>query len=872
MGTEGPPPVGRDPQRWSADVALSDGGTVHVRPVRPDDAPLVREFHSRQSPESIYYRYFTARPELSDRELEHLTVVDYRDRLAFVALLGDDLVGIARYDRWPGRNEAEVAFFVDDGHQRRGIGILLLEYLAAAGREQGFERFTAQVLPTNRKMISVFQQVGFEVTSKFEDGVIEVSLGIEPTEEARERIEARARASEARSVARLLAPASVAVIGSGRTEGTFGHEVVRQLVAHEFQGPVYPVHREATHVAGLPAFASVLDIPDQVGLAVIAVPADQVPSVVDDCARRRVQALAVVSAGFSDQGDTGRAVEKELVRTAHRNGMRLLGPHSLGLVNTDPEISLHAIPVPGGPPAGPIGFLTQSGTLGVAVLDRFADDGLGISSFVSVGNKADVSANDLLRYWETDERTHVVAMYVESLGNPRTFSRVARQVSQSKPVVVLRAASRVLATDELLTSTVLEQAGVIEAHTLEHLLDVVRLLVTSPLPQGDRVAVVTSSGTPAALAAEACLRNGLTLAGPPERLTHEAGPAEYEAAVQRRLPDPDVDSVLVVLAPPAVGGQGRPGRPLPDLAGITSASTGAKPVVVAFLAAPDHVRQVAGMGVPAFGEPDDAARALAAATRYARFLAEPRGDRPVLEDVDPEAATEVVTEVLGREQAGPLGPDRAQRLLSAFGIEPVHRRLAFSVGDAVEAAGLLGYPVALKATGLERLRQTESGGVALDLPDGEAVAGAYERMVGLLGEAMHPAVVQKMLPGGVDVVVRLRQDPTSGSVVACGLGGAVTGVVPEPQRALPLTDADATRLVASSAVAALLAELDPTGAATARVEDVVLRLAALGEALPEVAEVVLNPVIVSATGIGVADAAVRVAPYGPDGLPEVRRL
>jgi len=285
-----------DPQRWSADVLLNDGGTVHVRPVRPEDGPLVAAFHARQSPESIYYRYFTARPQLSERELEHLTVVDGRDRLAFVALLGDDLVGIARYDRWPGRNEAEVAFFVDDAHHRRGIGILLLEYLAAAGREQGFERFTAQVLPTNRKMISVFQEVGFEVTSRFEDGVIEVSLGLAATEAARERIDARARRSEARSVQRLLAPTSVVVVGAGRNPGTFGHEVLRQILAHDFQGVVHPVNRDATHVAGLPAYASVLDVPEEIGLAIIAVPADEVAEVVDQCGRRRVQALIIGSA------------------------------------------------------------------------------------------------------------------------------------------------------------------------------------------------------------------------------------------------------------------------------------------------------------------------------------------------------------------------------------------------------------------------------------------------------------------------------------------------------------------------------------------------------------------------------------------------
>jgi acyl-CoA synthetase (NDP forming)/GNAT superfamily N-acetyltransferase len=861
-----------DVARWSADVVLSDGGTVHVRPVQPEDAPLVAAFHARQSPESIYYRYFTARPVLTDKELEHLVVVDGRDRLAFVALLGDDLVGIARYDRWSGRNDAEVAFFVDDANQRRGIGILLLEYLAAAGRERGFDRFTAQVLPTNRKMISVFQEVGFEVTSRFEDGVIEVTLGLDPTETARERIDDRARRSEARSVARLLAPTSVAVVGASRTPGTFGHEVLRQLLAHEFQGVIHPVNRDAEVVAGLPAHRSILDVPDEIGLVIIAVPADEVAEVVRQCGRRRVQSLVVGSAGFSDVGDGGLDAERELVHLAHRNGMRLVGPYSLGLINTDPEVSLHTIPVPGGPVAGTVGFLTQSGTLGVAVLDRLTAEGIGISSFVSVGNKADVSANDLLQHWEQDPRTDVVVLYVESLGNPRTFSRVARRVSRDKPVVVLRAPTVVRPAGELMAETVLEQAGCIVVDTLEHLLDVTRLLVSAPRPRGDRVAIVTSSGTPAGLAAEACRRNGLSLAGPPVRLSHDAGPGDYEQAVAAGLADHEVDSVLVVLAPPAVGGRDRPGRPLPDLTGVLGAATVEKPVCVAFLAAPDDAVQAAGLGVPAFPEPDAAARALASVVGYAEFLAQPFGSVPVFDDVDPQAAAEVVAEALGRGEPGRLGPDRTQRLLAGFGLAPRSRRLAFSRDDAVEAGERLGYPVALKATGLTRLRPSESGGVSLDIADGAALAAAYDRMSALLGEAMVPATVQRMLTPGVDAVVRLRQDPGAGSVVSCGLGGAAAGVVAEPMRALPVSDADAARLVAHSSVAGLLADLDPTGAACRHLEDVVVRLAALGEAVPEVADVVLNPVIVSAGGAAVADATVDVAPYLPPAPPEVRRL
>lgn len=885
----------RDLERWTGDVVLSDGGTVHVRAVRPDDAPLVAAFHARQSPESIYYRYFTARPTLTDRELEHLTVVDHRDRVAFVALLGDDLVGIARYDRFPGRNEAEVAFFVDDAHQRRGIGVLLLEYLAAAGREQGFERFTAQVLPSNRRMLSVFQAAGFETSSRFDEGVVEIILDLEPTDEARERMAARARRSEVASVSRLLAPTSVAVVGAGRRPGTFGHELVEQIRAHGYRGPLFAVNPHAAEVgevgevAGVAAHASVLDVPDQIGLAIVAVPAPEVLEVVQQCARRQVQSLVVVSAGFADAGAEGARAEAELVRLARRHGMRLLGPHSLGVVNTDPAVALHAVPTPAGPEPGPVAFLTQSGTLGVAVLDRLAEEGLGLSSFVSLGNKADVSANDLLRWWEQDERTEVVLVYLESLGNPRTFSRVARRLSRTKPVVALRA-SAADGEAEALAATTLDQAGVIAVDRIGSVLDVARLLVGSPRPPGRRVRVITSSGTPAALAADACVGEGLDLAGPPTRLTHRAGPDDYRHAVASALAEPDVDAVLVVLAPPALGGDHRPGRPLPALGDLAEAA--GKPVLLTRLGGPaasapggpersgpageapeGAAAAGAAVGVPTYAEPADAARALAAVVRYQEFLERDPGRRLAVADVDLEAAADVVAQVLGREPDGGLvGPDRTQRLLAAFGIAPASRRLAFSADDAVEAAERLGFPVALKATGLARLRQSEAGGVALDLQDAAAVRAAHQRMTDRLGAAMRPAVVQRMLPAGVDVAVRLHQDPTGGSVVACGLGGAARGAAPEPRRALPVTDVDAARLVAASAVGPLLADLDPTGRATANLENLVLRLALLGEACPEAAEVVLNPVIVSPEQAGVADATVEVAPYGPAPGPEVRRL
>jgi succinyl-CoA synthetase alpha subunit/RimJ/RimL family protein N-acetyltransferase len=393
---------------WEADVATTDGGSVHVRPIQPDDGPRIVAFHARQSSESIYLRYFSARPRLSAAEVRHFTNVDGRDRVAFVALLDDELIGVGRYDRYKASDEAEIAFFIDDAHHGRGLATILLEYLAAAGRANGIAAFTATVLPANRKMLAVFKQVGFEPATRFADGVIEVRFDIAPTDASAAAVEARALRAEASTVARLLEPRSVAVIGAGRSPGSIGHEILRRLLAHEFAGPVYPVNREALHVAGVRAWPSVFDIPDQIDLAVIAVPAEDVLDAVEECARARVGAVVVVSTGFADAGPDGLEREQALVELARRHGIRVLGPASVGVVNTDPEVRLHASFAPLELRAGSVALCLQSGTIGVGIAEQAGRLGLGFSNFVAVGDRVDVSGNDLLAWWDGDDRTEVI--------------------------------------------------------------------------------------------------------------------------------------------------------------------------------------------------------------------------------------------------------------------------------------------------------------------------------------------------------------------------------------------------------------------------------------------------------------------------------
>ncbi|MDP9392969.1 MAG: GNAT family N-acetyltransferase, partial [Actinomycetota bacterium] len=548
------------PAHWEADVVLRDGRTAHLRPITPEDADALVAFYSRLSAETIYYRFFAPYPKLSDRDVVHFTTVDHHDRVALVATVGDDIIAVARYDRVPPA-EAEVAFNIEDAHQGRGVGSVLLEHLAAAARERGIERFVAEVLPTNRKMLSVFRDAGYTVTHEFEDGVVRLQFDLAPTATSLQVMQAREHRAEARSVERLLRPESIVVIGAGRQERSIGSRALRNLVAGGFPGRLAAVNLSATTVAGVPAYPSVVDVPGTVDLAVVAVPAESVQAVVLSCARKGVRGLVVVSSGYAEVGGEGVERQHRLVRTARANGMRVVGPNSFGMIDTDPEVSLNASLAPAMPARGRVGFFSQSGALGIAILEAVAQRGLGLSTFVSAGNRADVSGNDLLQYWEEDAATDVVLLYLESIGNPRKFSRLARRVGRSKPVVAVKSGrstqgvplghsvreSRVPAEA---VDAMFDQAGVVHVDTITQLLDVAQLLATQPLPRGPRVAIVANSAALLLLAQDACRSSGLEVAAGGVPLRPDATTEVFRIALRAAFARPDVDSVVAVFVPP----------------------------------------------------------------------------------------------------------------------------------------------------------------------------------------------------------------------------------------------------------------------------------------------------------------------------------
>ncbi len=878
------------PLRWEADAVLADGATVHLRPIRPDDAERLVAFHNRQSSESIYFRFFSPRPRLSERDVERFTNVDYRDRMAFVAILADSLIGVARYDREPGTARAEVAFFTDDRHHGRGLATILLEYLAAVAREQGIFDFTAQTLPQNRRMLGVFKQAGFAVTTRFDEGVIDVRLGLEPTLEARTKIEERERRSEARSIERLLAPRSVAVIGAGRQRGGLGHEIVRNLVAGGFEGPVFPVNEAATHVASMSTYATVTDIPGEVDLAIIAVPAADVYEVVNRCVEKGVQGLVIISAGFAETGPEGAEEQRRIVELARHNGLRLIGPNCMGVINTAPRVAMRATFAPVEPEPGGIAFLSQSGTLGTAILETMGELGLAVSTFVSLGNKADVSANDLLQYWEQDERTDAVLLYMESFGNLRNFSRIARRVGRVKPIItVTSGATSIPGTGlqlpaEATLDALLVQAGIIKVATIGQLFDVTRVLLSQPVPVGPRVAILSNSSGPARLAVDACRGAGLVRAelgseteaaiaadvpmathvANPLDLTFQADPEHFEAALRVMLEDEGVDAVITIYAPPL---QERTDEVIEAIR--RGAEGQRKPVVSTILgASPGRGNMASRLDVPVFSFPEEAAMALGRVARYGQWLSQPEGQRHDLDRLDEDGARELVERLVAEvSSATDLDHLTSSAIAACFGIDIIDERLAHSADEAVSAAAELGYPVVLKATGLPRLAKTESGGLAVDLHSESELRQSYQRMVALLGEAMRPAVVQRMAPPGVDVAVRLVQSSMVGSVLSIGVGGMVLEQFGfDSLWFLPLTDLDAHRLIDDSHLGALLGPAERDA-----LVELLLRVAALGEALPEVAELLLNPVIVTDGSAAVTDARVRLEPWEGHDVP-IRRL
>jgi acyl-CoA synthetase (NDP forming)/RimJ/RimL family protein N-acetyltransferase len=894
-----PGPVPAYPSSWEADVVLHDGSTTHVRPIRPQDADALQAFHVGQSERSTYLRFFAPLERLPERDLTRLVNVDHVDRVALVAVSSgadpdavEQIIGVARYDRI-GDDEAEVAFNIADAHQGRGLGSVLLEHLAAAARERGVRRFVAEVLPQNGRMIGVFRDAGYEVRQVTEDGIVAVGFDIDPTDRSLAVMADREHRAEARSMRDLLHASSVVVVGPGPGESFAGRLAAAVLADLRAGDPSIAVH--AVGVPGADEHARLADVPGPVELAVVAVPAGEASDVVRGLSRLGVRGIVLLTAGYAEQGPDGLDRQRALLRAAHGAGMRVVGPGSYGIVATrDGGLTLNASLAAEPPAPGRIGLFCQSAPLAVAVLAAVRRRGIGLSQFVSAGHRADVSGNDLMQFWADDDGTDVVGLYLESLGNPRKFSRVARRLSLIKPVIVVTAgrSGQVVPPGHAVRPThapprtlaeVLRQSGVVRVENTHQMLDVAQVLAHQPLPSGRRTAILASSASVAALVAEAAAAAGLVVSGHVQLLPEDAAPERVRAAVDELYAHADSD-VVVVVRIPTVGG---PDVVLQEAVAQAAARSGRTTVACIYdlhgltpelTAADDDGRR---WTVPAYSTPEDATLALGHAARYAQWRAGDRGRPLHPAGADTRAARRLVAGWLAAEATGEaalaLDSDRTAQLLATVGIAVVPSTRVHDADEAVAAAERLGWPVALKTTVAALRHRADLGGVRLDVADEAELRADVAQVLALAaGHASAadgaPLEVQVMAPHGSACVVRSVEDPLFGPIISFGLAGDASDLLGDIAYGVPpLTDVDVADLIRTARAAPRLFGYRGLPALdVAALEDLVGRVAVLADDLPELRSLELNPVVVSEHGAVVLGA--RVAVSRADRADATRRL
>jgi acetyl coenzyme A synthetase (ADP forming)-like protein len=886
------------PSEREADIALRDGSTVRVRPVRPGDEAGIRAFLESLTPESIAFRFF-GMPNL-DWVTSWSVNVDYADRYALVAESGTErtIIAHAGYVRVD-EERAEIAFVVSDAWQGKGISTIMLAHLAGAAEQQGISTFTAEVLPANHRMIEVFRESGFPVDMHSNPDAIAIELPTSLSEDALERFNERERVAAVAAVRSFLEPSSVAVVGASRKRRTVGGAILHNLLSAEFNGPVYAVNPSAEVVQSLPAYKSVRDIPGPVELAVIVVPADAVVDAARDCAAAGVRALLVISAAFGESGEEGGRRQRDLIEVCRDAGIRIVGPNCLGVLNTASDVRLNASFAPRAAVPGRVGFMSQSGGLGIAIIEAASRLGVGLSSFVSVGNKVDLSGNDFLQYWEQDTGTDVALLYLESFGDPRKFARIAPWFARHKPVLAVKSGrssagaratsshtGALLSASDVTIDALFDQAGVIRTDTLNDLFSVTQLLTKQPMPRGDRVAIVTNAGGPGILCADACQSDGVEVPELPsevqERLAEFLPPAsslgnpvdmiatataaDYARTVQTLAESGACDAILVIFVPPLVTeaedvaiairevAEGEPGVPIAT--------------VFMTMAGPPAELGQGRVQVPGYEFPEDAARAVALAARYGRWRMRPERTFVTPAGIRQDQAAAMISKELARG-TGWLEQAQVTELLDCYGLPLVTTRVVRDAAEAAAVAGELNKPVALKAVATGLLHKTDAGGVKLGVDGTDAVRAAAEEIEAAVNRAGHDLeglVVQPMVPeGGVELIVGVVNDHSFGPVLACGAGGTAAELLKDiAVRITPVTESEASEMLRSLRTFPLLdgyrgAPRCDVGA----VEDVLLRVSAMVEAHPEIMELDCNPLIVTPEGAVIVDARVRIEEAPP---------
>ncbi len=887
--------VANYPTELELDVVLKDGAPAKVRPVRQGDSNLLEDLFSRLSAETVYSRFFQTKTRLSEKELEYFTHVDYEQRMAFLVLMDERLIAVGRYDKLPNEPVAEVAFVVEDEYQGRGVGTLLLQLLTEHARDNYIGGFRALVLADNYGMMRVFRNSGYQLARHLEDGVYEVDFPTAYTEIARERESDRERSAVIASLLPLFYPNSIAVIGASRNKASIGGRLFDNLLRVGFSGAVYPVNPWAPVVSSVRAYSSVMAIPDSVDLAFIVVPQEHVYEAVADCVEKGVRGVVVISAGFSEIGE--ETAEEALVDLVRKGGMRMVGPNCMGLLNTDPAVNLNGTFAPVYPPRGNVGMSSQSGALGIALLDFAKRLDIGVSSFVSIGNKADVTGADLLLHWEGDPSTDVIVLYLESFGNPRRFSRIARRVARKKPIVAVKSGrthagrraagshTGAMASSEVAVEALFRETGVIRTRTLNGLFNVTSLLANQPVPSGPRVAIVTNAGGPGILAADAIAANELDLVEfssdlqvqlrsilsaeasitNPVDMVASAGADAYSRTIRAIMDSGECDSLITIYIPTTSEGHEEIWNSVQDAAVSNTAVT----TLAVYMTAHRNRRVDDQLKLPTYTFPEEAAQALARAVRYGEWLRRPEGELPFFDDVDSRAAAATIDAALTRmgPEGGWLTPEEVERVLEAYGLTLPASKVAESADDAAAFAAELGRNVVLKAIGV--VHKSDVGGVKLDIEPDDVATEFTAMMASVPG--ITGVLVQEYVGDGHEVIIGMSDDPSFGPIVAFGMGGVTVELMKDVSfRIHPITDVDAGEMMAELKSAPILDGY--RGGApgdVAATKEALLRVGAMIEDHPAIAEMDLNPVKVLEPGQGVrtVDARVRVAAANPYYIP-----
>ncbi|MBW1862843.1 MAG: GNAT family N-acetyltransferase [Deltaproteobacteria bacterium] len=882
------------PSQYATEELLKDGSRIILRPIKRNDAEHWLAFIRGLSHRTKYLRFHSP---LKIR-LEHaiqMCRVDYINTFAFVAEIIKeqhlDIIAIGRYHRLPGKNSAEVAFVIEDTYQGKGIGTVLMKWLVNVARDNGITTFEASVLAENKEMMTVFRDYGFHITNKHEGSVYHVTFPIARTKSVFKKEEERERIATVVSLSSLLYPRSIAVIGASRNPDSIGQLPFQCIMQNGFSGVVYPVNPNAEAVMSVKAYPSVLDVPGSVDLALIIVPTRFVPEVTDECGRKGVNTVIVISDGFKETGPEGAERERELRAIALGHGMRLVGPNCMGVINTDPAIKLNASFSKVYPPRGNVALLSQSGMLGLVVLEYAKTLNMGISTFVSVGNRADISSNDLLQYWEQDPATRVILLYLESFGNPRKFARIARKVSTTKPIVVVKggtspAGSRAaslhtgfLASPEIASDALFRQAGIIRVDTLEELFDVATMLSNQPIPKGNRVAIVTNGGGPGILAADTCEHHGLALSEftpeivkelrsvskhairmhNPLDLTGSATREEYEDILKLLARDKNNDAVIIIFVTAAIVSP----KAIEDAIQRVAPAylRQGKPLLACFMGQRGFKTKLSFRDkfVPSYPFPEAAVLALSRAAEYGEWVRKPKGTIPKIRGIKRERARKIIETAMTQSAERPLwlSPKETTNLLGCYGIRFAETLMARTAAGATAAASTVGFPVAVKLSSSTIVHKTDVGGVKLDLESKIAVKRAFNDIKSGLSKTgrqheMEGVAVQHMVKGGIETIVGVTQDPSFGPLIMFGLGGIYAELIKDVAvRLHPLTDSDARELVRSIKMSNLLDGFRGSPPSdTESLEDLLLRLSALIEDMPQIAELDFNPVKVMPRGEG----------------------